>query len=87
MSPMQLDGQHDAVPARTFKSSGDFKLLAEESLEFSKDVKVVKWQSESTGLKVVWADVEGELCFPMASRLQSTADRNSRAARSLSWPR
>lgn len=59
---MQVDVQtNGSAPSRTYKSSGDFKLLAEESLEFAKDVKVVKWQSESTGLKVVWADVEGEL--------------------------
>jgi hypothetical protein len=38
---------------------GDFKLLTEEKLEFA-DVKIVKWRSESTGLRVVWADVEGE---------------------------
>lgn len=48
---MDIDGQH-AV-------SKEWKLLSEEKLEFA-DVKVMKWESQSTGLKVVWADVEGK---------------------------
>lgn len=42
-----------------FKPHHDFKLVTEHKLEFA-DVRVVKWRSESTGLKVVWADVEGK---------------------------
>jgi hypothetical protein len=38
---------------------GNFELITEETLEFA-DVRVAKWRSKETGLKVVWADVEGE---------------------------
>lgn len=51
MSPMDIDGAHPV--------SSDWKLLSETKLEFA-DVNVLKWRSESTGLKVVWADVEGQ---------------------------
>lgn len=53
---MQIDAQAAGAAAAP---SSDFKLLAQEKLEFA-DVNILKWQSESTGLKVVWADVEGE---------------------------
>lgn len=52
---MSVDAQDGSAAA----PHSDFKLLAEEKLEFA-DVRIVKWQSESTGLKVVWADVEGK---------------------------
>lgn len=40
---------------------GNFELIVEEQLEFAKDIRVAKWRSKETGLKVVWADVEGPL--------------------------
>ncbi|SGY31172.1 BQ5605_C002g01214 [Microbotryum silenes-dioicae] len=54
------NGTHGADRSnRTNALQGDFKLLVEHPLEFAQDVKVVKWISQSTGLKVVWCDVEG----------------------------
>ena len=46
------------------KSVGNFELLVEEELEFAKDIRVAKWRSKETGMKVVWADVEGLHLFP-----------------------
>lgn len=37
---------------------GDFRLVVEDQLDFAKDVKIAKWQSESTGLKVVYGSNE-----------------------------
>lgn len=45
----------NAIPSKL----GNFELITEETLEFA-DVKIAKWRSKETGLKVVWADVEGE---------------------------
>ncbi|KAM0793479.1 hypothetical protein ACM66B_000920 [Microbotryomycetes sp. NB124-2] len=42
------------------EQTGDFKRVADIKLEFA-DVRLVKWISQTTGLKVVWADVEGPL--------------------------
>ncbi|KAI5480305.1 zinc metalloprotease [Pseudohyphozyma bogoriensis] len=39
---------------------GSFNLVANCPLKYA-DTSVVKWQSEKTGLKVVWVDVEGPL--------------------------
>lgn len=39
---------------------GDFRLVVEDQLEFAKDVQIAKWQSESTGLKVVYSSNESE---------------------------
>ena len=54
---MEIDGptRIEKLP----KSVGNFELLVEEELEFAKDIRVAKWQSRETGMKVVWADVEG----------------------------
>lgn len=44
---------------------GDFRLVVEDQLDFAKDVKIAKWQSESTGLKVVYGSNESacrDLC-------------------------
>jgi hypothetical protein len=43
------------------RSVGNFELIVEEQLEFAKDIRIAKWRSKETGLKVVWADVEGPL--------------------------
>ena len=43
----------NAIPSKL----GNFELITEETLEFA-DVKIAKWRSKETGLKVVWADVE-----------------------------
>ena len=60
--PMEIDGASriEKLP----KSVGNFELLVEEELEFAKDIRVAKWQSRETGMKVVWADVEGLHLFP-----------------------
>lgn len=39
---------------------GDFKLVTKQDLDFATGVQLAKWESESTGLKVVWSGVEGE---------------------------
>lgn len=41
---------------------GDFRLVVEDQLDFAKDVKIAKWQSESTGLKVVYGSNESACC-------------------------
>ena len=38
---------------------GNFKLVTQVKLGYS-PTQIVKWQSQETGLKVVWIDVEGE---------------------------
>lgn len=43
------------------RSVGNFELIVEEQLEFAEDIRIAKWRSRETGLKVVWADVEGPL--------------------------
>ncbi|GAA5857078.1 hypothetical protein JCM9279_001947 [Rhodotorula babjevae] len=65
-APMEVD-----PPAPSSSSSankvdipqqvGDFKLVVQDQLEFAPSVHVAKWQSESTGLKVVWASNESPL--------------------------
>lgn len=57
---MDLDppatAKRNAIPPKI----GNFDLVVEENLDFA-DVTVAKWTSSVTGLKVVWADVEGPL--------------------------
>ncbi|KAK4057568.1 hypothetical protein OIO90_001213 [Microbotryomycetes sp. JL221] len=62
---MHVDGDNQGATAATTadmlpEQTGDFKRIANVKLEFA-DVNIVKWCSQSTGLKVVWADVEGPL--------------------------
>lgn len=53
--PMELDSpKAHIIP----KLLGNFELVTEEELEFS-DIKIAKWRSKESGLRVVWADVEG----------------------------
>lgn len=44
---------------------GDFKLVTKPDLDFAKGVQLAKWESQSTGMKVVWSGVEGQ--FPSLS--------------------
>lgn len=53
-----LDTADGSSASRFPEQTGDFKRMADVKLEFA-DVRIVKWCSQSTGLKVVWADVEG----------------------------
>lgn len=39
---------------------GDFRLIVDDELEFAKGIRIAKWQSESTGLKVVYGSNESE---------------------------
>lgn len=53
---------------------GNFDLLTEFKLGFA-DIKVAKWQSRVTGLKVVWAQADGEFDASRSPALQhSDAD-------------
>lgn len=38
--------------------TGEFKLVSDDVLEFGQ-VSIKKWHSQSSGLKVIWADVPG----------------------------
>ncbi|KAK4055201.1 hypothetical protein OIV83_000481 [Microbotryomycetes sp. JL201] len=55
---MHSDSVNPAGKAPFPEQTGDFKRVADIKLEFA-DVRLVKWISQKTGLKVVWADVEG----------------------------
>ncbi|GAA6040381.1 hypothetical protein JCM8097_007588 [Rhodosporidiobolus ruineniae] len=46
-----------AIPSRV----GDFTLLTEHQLEVAPYTRIVKWQSDRSGLKVVWADTPGPI--------------------------
>ncbi|GAA5957635.1 hypothetical protein JCM21900_000775 [Sporobolomyces salmonicolor] len=50
-----------AAPLSIPDKVGDFKLVTRQKLDFAADVQIAKWESESTGLKVVWSGVEGPL--------------------------
>lgn len=54
---MDVDAAPIAIPAEV----GDFKLVVQDELEFAKGVQIAKWQSQSTGLKVVWCGNESAL--------------------------
>lgn len=59
--PMDVDVDEPAAPVRAIeipKELGNFHLVTEVQLGYS-PTKIVKWQSQETGLKVVWIDVEG----------------------------
>ena len=43
---------------------GDFKLVTKPELDFAKGTQLAKWESQSTGLKVVWSGVEGKSELP-----------------------
>lgn len=60
-TPAPVDGEWKghSIPSVV----GNFELLADENLEYAKHVKVAKWRSKETGLKVVWCDVEGMLAL------------------------
>lgn len=58
-------GGHHDIPSKI----GNFELLAQEKLDYS-DITIAKWRSTSTGLKVVWADVEGP--FPQLPLIPSS---------------
>ncbi|KPV78065.1 uncharacterized protein RHOBADRAFT_40608 [Rhodotorula graminis WP1] len=58
-SPADASRDEHVVPTRL----GNFRLLAQHQLDVPPFIKVAKWQSEETGLKVVWADTPG----PVAS--------------------
>ncbi|TNY19824.1 Metalloenzyme, LuxS/M16 peptidase-like protein [Rhodotorula diobovata] len=53
-SPIEAHDDH-VVPHRV----GNFRLLAEHQLDVPPFIKIAKWQSEATGLKVVWANTPG----------------------------
>lgn len=67
----EVDGwSQPAIPSRM----GNFDLLTEFKLGFA-DIKVAKWQSRVTGLKVVWAQADGEFDASRSPALQhSDAD-------------
>ncbi|GAA5972730.1 hypothetical protein JCM11641_002994 [Rhodosporidiobolus odoratus] len=57
-APVQAVPQHmsdHVVPSRL----GNFTLLAEHQLELPPFTKIAKWQSQKTGMKVIWADTPG----------------------------
>ncbi|BGP52658.1 hypothetical protein JCM8202_004813 [Rhodotorula sphaerocarpa] len=57
---------------------GDFRLVVEDQLEFAKDVQIAKWQSESTGLKVVYSSNESPLVqgyFSVVTEIQDDTGR------------
>ncbi|GJN92120.1 hypothetical protein Rhopal_005150-T1 [Rhodotorula paludigena] len=54
---MDVDAAPIAIPVEV----GDFKLVVQDELEFAKGVQIAKWQSQSTGLKVVWCGNESPL--------------------------
>lgn len=76
MSPMEIDPSSSSpnsgidIP----KTVGDFKLVVEDSLEFAPEIQIAKWQSESTGLKVVWASNESPLVQGYASIVSEIFD-------------
>lgn len=63
-------GDGHAIPSRL----GNFRLLTEFQLGVAPFTKVVKWQSEKSGLKVVWADTPGALAT--GSSIRSKAARS-----------
>ncbi|BGP04467.1 hypothetical protein JCM10049v2_000268 [Rhodotorula toruloides] len=80
MSPMEIDPSSSSpnsgidIP----KTVGDFKLVVEDSLEFAPEIQIAKWQSESTGLKVVWASNESPLVQGYASIVSEIFDDSGR---------
>ncbi|GAA5981276.1 hypothetical protein JCM10908_004049 [Rhodotorula pacifica] len=57
---------------------GDFHLVVEDQLDFAKDVKIAKWQSKSTGLKVVYGSNESPLVqgyFSVVTEIQDDTGR------------
>ncbi|GAA5862491.1 hypothetical protein JCM1840_004200 [Sporobolomyces johnsonii] len=59
---MAIDSSASATaPLAIPDKVGDFKLVTQQKLDFAADVQIAKWESESTGLKVVWSGVEGPL--------------------------
>ena len=47
---------------------GNFKLVTQVKLGYS-PTQIVNWQSQETGLKVVWIDVEGESARSWGNRI------------------
>ncbi|GAA5858806.1 hypothetical protein JCM8547_004996 [Rhodosporidiobolus lusitaniae] len=45
------------IPSRV----GNFRLLVEHQLEVAPYTRIAKWQSEKSGLKVIWADTPGPI--------------------------
>lgn len=39
--------------------------MTKQELDFATGVQLAKWESESTGLKVVWSGVEGKFSSPL----------------------
>ncbi|BGP44450.1 hypothetical protein JCM10450v2_000264 [Rhodotorula kratochvilovae] len=54
-SPPPTPVDEHVVPSRL----GNFRLLAEHQLEVPPYTKIAKWESQASGLKVVWADTPG----------------------------
>ena len=61
-SPDAASRAKHLVPTRL----GNFRLLAQHQLDVPPFIKVAKWQSEETGLKVVWADTPGASLVSLA---------------------
>ncbi|KAL8292284.1 hypothetical protein RQP46_001750 [Phenoliferia psychrophenolica] len=58
---MDVDAAAPAASSHEIPSQlGNFKLVTQVKLGYS-PTQIVKWQSQETGLKVVWIDVEGPL--------------------------
>ncbi|GAA5896610.1 Sdd3p [Sporobolomyces salmoneus] len=57
---------------------GDFKLVTKQDLDFATGVQLAKWESESTGLKVVWSGVEGPLVQGYFSAVTEIFDASGR---------
>lgn len=76
MSPMEIDPSPSSPNSRIEvpKEVGDFKLVVADSLEFAPQIQIAKWQSESTGLKVVWASNESPLVQGYASIVSEIFD-------------
>ncbi|POY70063.1 hypothetical protein BMF94_6950 [Rhodotorula taiwanensis] len=57
---------------------GDFRLIVDDELEFAKGIRIAKWQSESTGLKVVYGSNESPLVqgyFSVVTEIQDDTGR------------
>lgn len=59
----------NSIPAKL----GNFNLVVQEKLDYA-DITVAKWVSEVSGLKVVWADVEGKPLYLLPDICEGNVD-------------
>ena len=73
---MDVDSPAPASPNAIPETLGNFKLVTQVKLDYS-PTQIVKWQSQETGLKVVWIDVEGALIVCERARGPCKGSRSS----------